>query len=217
MKYELVIFDLDGTVLYTLQDLANSVNYAVDSMGYPKHSLEAVRCFVGNGVANLIWRALPKDVPESEYKETLRRFKQHYRENINVTTKPYPGITEMLGKLREKGIRVGINSNKFDAALRSLCEIHFPALCDYVMGECETTPKKPDPTAAKRMMEMAGVAPEKTIYIGDSDVDLRTARNAGTDEAWVGWGFRKKAELGELQPARCFDTVEELCAFLLED
>ena len=217
MKYELVIFDLDGTVLYTLQDLANSVNYALDSMGYPMHSIEDVRRFIGNGVANLIHRAVPENTPEDKIAETLRRFKQHYRENINVTTKPYPGIEDMLRKLRSKGIRIGINSNKFDTALRSLCEIHFPSLSDYVMGECELTPKKPDPTAACRMMALAGVAPEKTIYIGDSDVDIRTARNAGADEAWVGWGFRKKAELGDLQPAHCFDTVDELSAFLLED
>ena len=217
MKYDLAIFDLDGTVLDTLEDLSSAVNFALEKHGFPPRTLDEARRFVGNGVANLIARALPEGTPEAERVRVLSDFKARYREHINDRTRPYPGIPELLGDLRRAGVRVGINSNKFDAALQNLCRIHFPGLYDIAAGESETTPKKPDPTAAKRMMEAFGASPARTIYIGDSAVDLHTARNAGCDAAWVSWGFRRREEMDDLAGAHCFESVEALQAFLLEE
>ena len=215
MKYALVIFDLDGTVLDTLEDLANAVNHAMTVHGFPTHSIESVRIMVGNGVANLIKRAVPAGTPEEEIAQTLADFKAYYRDHVNVCTRPYPGILDMLAKLRAAGVRVGINSNKYDAALQSLCRIHFEGLYDYAAGECETTPKKPDPAAAKRIMAQYGIAEKDTIYIGDSNVDLETAANAGIDSAWVSWGFRRAEDMAGLDIPRSFHSAEELTAFLL--
>ena len=215
MKYDLVIFDLDGTILDTLNDLANAVNYALKIHGYPTRSVEEVRIFVGNGVANLIARALPEAVDEAEHAAVLADFKARYRDHMNDLTRPYPGIPELLAALKRAGVKVGVNSNKFDAALQNLCRLHFDGLYDLAAGECDTTPKKPDPTAARRIMSELGVPPERAIYIGDSAVDLQTAKNAGTASAWVSWGFRRREEMQGCEAVNTFDSVEELQAFLL--
>ena len=216
MKYDLAIFDLDGTILDTLNDLANAVNHALEAHGHPVRTLEEIRRFVGNGVANLISRSVPEGTDASDCAAVLAGFKAYYREHVNDATHPYPGIPELLGALRSAGVKVGVNSNKFDAALQNLCRIHFDGLYDLAAGECETTPKKPDPTAAKRMMAALGVKPERTVYIGDSAVDLETAKNAGTDSAWVSWGFRRREEMQGCEAVNTFDSVSELQSFLLE-
>ena len=216
MKYRLAIFDLDGTVLNTLDDLAAAANAALEMHGFPRHSVEDVRRFVGNGVAKLIRRAVPEGTSDEECARVLADFKAYYRDHVNVHTRPYDGIPELLAALKRAGVRVGINSQKFDAALQSLCRIHFDGLYDCAVGESEITPRKPDPTAARRIMEGLGVAPEETIYIGDSGVDLETARNAGTDGAWVSWGFRRHEEMQAYEIRRAFDSVDALQAFLLE-
>ena len=215
MKYDLAIFDLDGTILNTLEDLANAVNFALERHGYPARTLDEVRVFVGNGVAKLISRALPAGTDETECAAVLADFKARYREHVNDLTRPYPGIPELLRALREAGIKVGVNSNKFDAALQNLCRIHFDGLYDLAAGESETTPKKPDPAAARRIMAELGISPERTIYIGDSAVDLQTAKNARTDSAWVSWGFRRREEMRGCEAVNTFDRVEELREFLL--
>lgn len=215
MKYKLVIFDLDGTVLDTIGDLANAVNAALEMHSFPTHTVEQVRKMVGNGVANLISRATPEGTSNEKCAEVLADFKAYYREHVNDITKPYDGILALLKALKDAGVKVGINSNKFDAALQNLCRIHFDGLYDYAVGESEVTPKKPDPTAARRIMEAMGAAPEETIYIGDSNVDLNTAANAGIDSAWVSWGFRRLDEMEGCTITNAFDTAEELQAFLL--
>lgn len=215
MKYKVVIFDLDGTVLNTIADLAGAVNYALAQFSLPTHSVEDVRRMVGNGVANLIRRATPKEVTDEQCAEILSVFKARYREHINDLTRPYEGICEMLKALKDAGVYVGINSNKYDAALQSLCRIHFEGLYDYAVGESEVTPKKPDPTAAQRIMAAAGASCEETIYIGDSSVDLDTAKNAGVDSAWVSWGFRREDEMAGCEIKRAFHTAKDLQTFLL--
>lgn len=215
MKYTLVIFDLDGTVLDTIEDLANAVNYAMEKHGYPCHSVEKVRTMVGNGVANLIQRALPAGTDGEIQAAVLADFKAHYRDHMNDCTRPYDGICDLLKSLKDAGIKVGINSNKFDAALQNLCRLHFEGLYDYAVGESEVTPKKPDPTAAWRIMEAVGADRAGTIYIGDSNVDLNTARNAGVDGAWVSWGLRRRDEMEGCEIPMTFDKVEDLKAFLL--
>lgn len=215
MRYKLAIFDLDGTVLDTLQDLSNAVNFALDKHGYPCHSTEKVRTMIGNGVANLIQRALPADVSDETRSTVLADFKAYYAEHMNDCTRPYDGICALMQALRANGVKVGINSNKFDAALQNLCRIHFEGLYDMAVGESEVTPKKPDPTAAQRIMERMGAKADETIYIGDSNVDLNTARNAKVDGAWVSWGLRKAEEMAGCEIPLSFDSVEALQAYLL--
>jgi len=215
MKYKLVIFDLDGTVLDTIGDLANAVNAALKMHSLPTHSVEQVRIMVGNGVANLIMRATPEGTSDEKRAEILADFKAYYRDHVNDVTKPYAGIPTLLKALKDAGVKVGINSNKYDAALQNLCHIHFEGLYEFAVGESEISPRKPDPTAAKRIMDAMGVNPEETIYIGDSNVDLNTAANAGIDSAWVSWGFRKRNEMEGCEITNAFDTAEELQAFLL--
>ena len=215
MKYKLVIFDLDGTVLDTLGDLANAVNAALEMHAFPTHTIEKVRTMIGNGVANLIMRATPEGTSEEKRAQVLVDFKAYYREHVNDVTRPYDGILTLMKALKDAGVKVGINSNKYDAALQNLCRIHFDGLYDYAVGESEVTPRKPDPIAAKRIMEAMGVAPEETIYIGDSNVDLNTAANAGIASAWVSWGFRKRSEMEGCEITNAFNTAGELQAFLL--
>jgi len=215
MKYKAVIFDLDGTVLDTIGDLAAAVNFALEQYNLPTHSVEDVRRMVGNGVANLIRRATPKEITDEQCKDILAVFKARYREHINDLTVPYEGVIDMLRALKNAGVYVGINSNKYDAALQSLCRIHFDGLYDYAVGESEVTPKKPDPTAARRIMTAANASPAETIYIGDSSVDLDTAKNAGVDSAWVSWGFRRENEMEGCEIARAFHTAADLQAYLL--
>lgn len=215
MRYKLVIFDLDGTILDTLEDLAAATNAALEMHGFPRHSVEDVRRFVGNGVANLIRRAVPAGTGEAECARVLADFKAYYRDHINVHTRPYAGVPALLKALRDAGVKVGVNSNKFDAALQSLCHIHYEGLYDYAVGESECTPKKPDPTAALRIMDALNVAPADTIYIGDSNVDLQTAANAGVDGAWVSWGFRRRDEMQDCEIHAAFDAPEALKDYLL--
>lgn len=215
MNYKLVIFDLDGTVLDTLQDLANAVNFALNKHDYPCHSTEEIRTMIGNGVANLIARALPANTDGETHAAVLADFKAHYAEHMNDCTRPYDGICDLMQALKNAGIKVGINSNKFDTALQNLCHIHFEGLYDMAVGESEATPKKPDPTAAQRIMQCMGVSNAETIYIGDSSVDLNTACNASVNGAWVSWGLRKAEEMTECTIPLRFDSVDALKAYLL--
>lgn len=215
MKYKAVIFDLDGTVLDTIRDLASAANYALAQHGYPTHSVDGIRRRVGNGVANLIRRAAPEGTSEEELAQILSEFKAYYRDHIDDTTKPYEGIPELMRDLRAAGIYVGINSNKFDAALQALCRIHFPNLYDYAVGESEQTPRKPDPTAAERIIAAANAGKGDAIYIGDSSVDIETAKNAGVDAGWVSWGFRTRDEMAHIDIPHTFDRVDDLRTFLL--
>ena len=170
---------------------------------------------MGNGVANLIRRAAPEGTSEEELAQILSEFKAYYRDHIDDTTKPYEGIPELMRDLRAAGIYVGINSNKFDAALQALCRIHFPNLYDYAVGESEQTPRKPDPTAAERIIAAANAGKGDAIYIGDSSVDIETAKNAGVDAGWVSWGFRTRDEMAHIDIPHTFDRVDDLRAFLL--
>ena len=215
MKYDLVIFDLDGTILDTLGDLAAAVNYALAANGYPTHDTKTIRRFIGNGVANLMQRALPDGTPKEVHARLLAEFKAYYRDHMDDHTMPYDGITDLMRALHDNGIRIGINSNKFDAALQNLCRIHFDGLYDVAMGESETTPRKPDPTAALRIMGRYNVSKKRCIYIGDSAVDMTTAQNAGIDAAWVAWGFRTRDEMGDTLLPHAFDSVARLKDFLL--
>ncbi|MCI5570577.1 MAG: HAD-IIIA family hydrolase [Prevotella sp.] len=205
MKYSCYIFDLDGTLLYTLEDLANSVNYAMEQNHYPIHTLEEVRNMVGNGVKVLIERAVPSGTSEDDTLRTLSIFQKHYLIHNEDTTKPYDGIIDMLKALKNAGKKVAVVSNKFDKATKALCEKYFPGLIDIAVGENEAAGirKKPYPDMVVEVMRKLNVSQEESVYIGDSEVDIDTAHNSSLPCITVLWGFREKEFLTE-KGATCF-------------
>ncbi len=191
-QYSTYIFDLDGTLLNTLGDLCASCNYALKTMGFPERTLDEVRRFVGNGVAKLMERAVPAGTSAELTAETLSVFRQHYLEHGLDTTCPYDGIQEMLAELKRRGKRIAVVSNKFSDATRQLCAHFFPDTVEVAIGETSTIRKKPAPDTVIEAMRQLGVTAEDAVYIGDSDVDVMTARNSGMPCISVLWGFRDK-------------------------
>ena len=182
-----IIFDLDGTLLDTLGDLCDSVNYALRFHGHPVRTLEEVRRFVGNGIGNLIRRAAPEG---ADTDAVLQTFREYYHAHSQVKTCPYEGIVAALNGIREK-YPVAIVSNKVDSAVKPLCEMFFPGV--YALGETSQCPRKPAPDMVYRAMADIGV--EKCLYIGDSEVDVTTAANANVECLCVTWGFRDREDL----------------------
>lgn len=193
--YEAVVFDLDGTLLNTLDDLCDSVNYALRHKGYPERNIEEVRCFVGNGVEKLMMRAVPQNIDSEDAKEALEIFKAYYKDNSKNKTRPYEGIMELLNELHNKGFKLAIVSNKFNEAVKELNKEFFGGYIECAYGECETIRKKPNPDAVIKALEDLNVTKEQAVYVGDSDVDIMTAANAGLDCISVSWGFRTRQEL----------------------
>ena len=193
--YRTIIFDLDGTLLNTLDDLRDSTNYALSQYGYPERSLDEIRSFVGNGIRKLIERALPKDVTQEEYDKVFEAFKGHYRVHCNDKTGPYPGIMELLTVLKEKGIACAIASNKAHPAVMTLKEIYFEGYIQEASGIVDGKPAKPDTYMVDNLMKALNCKKEETLYVGDSQVDIDTAANAGLDMVAVSWGFRTEEEL----------------------
>lgn len=215
MKFDAVIFDLDGTLMDTLGDIRNAANSAMDAFNLPHHSIDAIRMYIGNGVGALIRRALPADASDADRAKALAAFQKYYNSHLNVETRPYPGVIEMLKKLNAAGLRVCVNSNKYDGAVQELCKAHIDGLYFKAAGESEAFPRKPDPAAALGLAAACGARPERTLYVGDSNVDVRTAANAGMTAAWVSWGFRTRQDMGDELPENCFDTAEALTGFIL--
>lgn len=192
MEHKAFIFDLDGTLLNTLEDLKNSVNFAMRSMGYPEHTLEQVRMFIGNGIAMLIKRAVPQGTDEFDEKKTLGIFTEHYNAHLNDCTAPYPGVTESLTALKNRGVKIGVVTNKNDDSAKMLIVRYFGNLVDVTLGHLDGMPSKPNPEALLRVMSDLGVNAEETLYFGDSDVDVLTAKNAGVKCVGASWGFRSE-------------------------
>ena len=188
-----VIFDLDGTLLNTLEDLKDAANFALSEFGYPKRSLEEIRCFVGNGVRKLIERAVPKYCENID--EFLCVFKKNYSENMCNNTVPYNGILKILKDLQDNGVKIGVVSNKFDSAVKELCKKYFGNLVDIAVGQSDDVPKKPAPEGVFKVMKELGAEKISTVYIGDSEVDVQTAKNSGLPCIGVTWGFRNKNDL----------------------
>lgn len=207
-----VIFDLDGTLLNTLQDLAGSTNAALTAYGYQPRTLDEVRSFVGNGVKLLIQRALGVERPEDcpQFDEVFEAFRAHYAVHSNDCTCAYPGVPELLTKLKEAGAPMAIVSNKLDAAVKQLNEIYFKDYISVAIGENEAAgvKKKPAPDTVYAALRELGVSPENAIYVGDSEVDIATAKNAGIPCMSVTWGFRDRAWLTAHGAERLFDTPE---------
>lgn len=215
--YKAAIFDLDGTLLDTLDDLADAVNAALLHFDYPLRTREEVRRFVGNGVRLLILRALPVGVEEARINEVLAYFKEYYAAHSQEKTAPYRGARELLAVLKAAGVRVCIVSNKFDAAVQELCPFYFGDAVLYAAGERAGIPKKPAPDSVYAAMDAVGVTAEEAVYIGDSEVDVETARNAGVDAISVLWGFRDRDCLAAHGAALFAESMEELSRILLAD
>lgn len=190
MKYQTVIFDMDGTILETLEDMRDSVNVTMDQVGCPHRSLEEVRRFVGNGAAKLIERCMPQGAQDPRFETAFRLYKQYYDTHAQIKTGPYQGIPELLRTLKDRGVQIAVVSNKPDEAVKTLAEYYFPGLFPVAIGQRPGIETKPAPDSVFEAMHLLGARPETSVYVGDSDVDIDTARNAGLDCLSVTWGFR---------------------------
>ena len=194
-KFDTVIFDLDGTLLNTLDDLADSVNYIMLQYGFPQRSVAEVRSFVGNGVAKLIERCIPDGKANPQFEECLAGYRRHYSSNMLNKTRPYEGIMELLKELSQNKFKLAIVSNKYDSAVKALNKIYFEKYIQVAIGESEAIAGKPAPDTVFKALDELGAAAERTIYVGDSEVDVLTARNSGLVCAGVTWGFRDREAL----------------------
>ena len=190
--FKTYIFDLDGTLLSTLNDLASSTNYALRWAGMPERTIEEVRMFVGNGVKLLMERAIPEGVNNPNFEETYAKFREHYMEHNLDTTRPYDGVPELLHELKRRGKHLAIVSNKFYAATQDLAKHFFPDTIEVAIVERENIRKKPAPDTVLEALRQLNVSKEDAVYIGDSDVDIMTAKNCGLPCISVLWGFRDK-------------------------
>ena len=208
--YKTYIFDLDGTLLDTLNDLHASCNYALRTHGMPERSLEEVKQFVGNGVKKLMERAIPNGLENPLFEETLQTFRQHYLLHNLDTTLPYPGIMEMLQQLKAQGKRIAVVSNKFYAATQDLCKHFFGDTIQVAIGEREDIKKKPAPDTVLEALRQLQVTRQDAVYVGDSEVDVETARNSGIPCISVLWGFRSKSFLLSHGATTFIETPSEL-------
>jgi len=187
-----VIFDLDGTLLYTLEDLKDSVNFALSKFNYPPKNLEEIRNFVGNGVKVLMELSIPQGKNNENFNECLAIFKTHYAQNMYNKTKPYDGIIEMLENLQNLGFKTAVVSNKFDLATKELCKKYFAEKIEIAIGESENIRKKPAPDSIFKVMEILNSNKNSTYFVGDSEVDIQTAQNANIKCISVTWGYKDK-------------------------
>ena len=212
MNKQAIIWDLDGTLLDTLQDLTDSVNAALQAHGCPPRTLEEVRSFAGNGVRNLMLRAMPEGREDLDFETLFRDFRAHYAAHYNDATAPYPGVMPLLLTLHAKGIAMAVVSNKLDSAVKKLCLTHFGDMIPVAIGDREGVPRKPAPGSVLEAMELLGAA--DAIYIGDSEVDIATAKNAGLPCICVSWGFRPAEALRAAGAEDIAPNAEALMALL---
>ncbi|MBR5047284.1 MAG: HAD-IA family hydrolase [Eubacterium sp.] len=216
-KKTTVVFDMDGTLLDTLDDLAGSANYAMQEMGFPLRSREEVQSFVGNGILVLIRKCVPEGTDEESIEKALTIFKKHYSLHCNDLTRTYEGIDELIESLQEKNIKMAIVSNKADFAVKELSEIYFKGKIPVAIGENESggIRKKPAPDTVFKAMELLGSSPEESVYVGDSEVDVKTAANSGLDVILCAWGFREEAFLRSLGSYHIIHKPMELTDLIL--
>ena len=212
MGFGAYIFDLDGTLLDTLPDLVFLTNKVLAERGLPQHTRDEVNSYVGNGARMLVKRAMPADASDRAVDDALARWKELYPEYGHKFTKPYEGMPEALETLKARGAKLGVLSNKFDAATQAVIAEHFPGVFDLVRGEGPETPRKPDPTGLLKMMADLGVAPERCAYVGDSGSDMTVAVNAGAVPVGVTWGYRSADELRKCGARYLVDSPAELAA-----
>lgn len=217
MRYKLAVFDMDGTILNTLEDLADSTNYALRVNGLPERTIDEVRRFVGNGIRLLIERAVPNGSEAELTDKVFETFKDYYKTHCAVKTKPYDGIKDVLSALRKAGCLTAVVSNKADFAVQDLCHDYFEELFDIAVGEREGIKKKPAPDSVFEVLSKLNINKEDAVYIGDSDVDFATSVNAGMDVIMVGWGFRDEEFLREKGAERIIKQPSEILDIILSD
>jgi len=210
MNYKAIVWDLDGTLLDTLDDLANSVNYALSACGHPLHTREEIRTYIGNGAVKLIERSIPAGAGEEERDRVLAAFREHYGIHCNDETKPYPGMMELLSDLNGAGIPMGIVSNKPDSAVADLAQVYFQGKIRVSAGARPGYEVKPAPDLVWEVLRQMGVSPAEAVYIGDSEVDVITAKNAGMAGIAVTWGFRDEEGLRRAGAQAIAHTAQEL-------
>lgn len=210
MKYGAVLLDMDGTVLDTLEDLTDAVNAAMREFGLPVVEARQVRAGLGNGAARLIRYCVPEDCGEALYEQVLAWYKPYYDAHCRIKTRPYPGILPMMERLKARGVKLAVISNKPDPAVKELAAAFFPGLLDLAVGESETVRRKPDPDAVLAAAAQLGVGRESCVYVGDSEVDVMTAKNAAMDCIAVGWGFRDVDWLENHGAEKIARSAEEL-------
>ncbi|MBQ6321640.1 MAG: HAD-IA family hydrolase [Lachnospiraceae bacterium] len=212
-----VIFDLDGTLLNTLEDIADSVNAVLETFHLPPRTYEQVRKSVGNGVKRLLNESIPGGETHPQFQEILEYYVPYYEAHCKIKTAPYQGILEMMAALKDAGMKMAIVSNKGDGAVKELSREFFMGLVDSSVGERENIRRKPSPDSVLEAMRELGVSKEESLYVGDSEVDFDTARNAGIPVALVTWGFREREDLKAMSPAYLIDEPSQLCDALLAD
>lgn len=207
------VFDMDGTILNTLDDLMDSTNFALKNNGLRERSLEEIRFFVGNGIQKLIERAVPQGTSTEVFEKVFADFKSHYKIHCADKTSYYDGIPSVIQTLRKMGVKTAVVSNKADFAVQELVEVYFKGLFDVALGEKTGVSKKPSPDMVNAALSVLGVEKEAAFYIGDSDVDFETAKNSSLDFIGVSWGFRGRKFLENLGAKNIIDSPEELLNF----
>ncbi len=212
--YDAFIFDLDGTLLDTLPDLVVITNAALREQGYPERTEAEILSFVGNGVKALMYQAVPEGTSAEDAERAMKRWKDLFPVYDNNLTKPFEGIVETLGALRDRGCKLAVLSNKFDLGVQQVMNKYLPGWFEVMHGECEEIPRKPDPTGLLRTIGELGTTPERAVYIGDSPGDVRVARNAGTYAVAVSWGYHAPKDFEEegAEPDLMIDDPRALVA-----
>lgn len=211
-KYDTIIFDLDGTLLNTLEDLKDSVNFALKKNGFPLRTIDEVRSFVGNGIKVLMELSVPKNLDNCTLEKCLVDFRHHYEKNMKNKTKPYEGIIDLLEQLTN--YKLAIVSNKIDDAVKDLNQIYFEKYIKTAIGESKAISKKPAPDAVFKALEELNSSPKRAVYVGDSEVDVQTAKNSGLSCIGVTWGFRNRDILESHGADYIIDTPRELLKIL---
>lgn len=212
MKYKLAIFDMDGTILSTLDDLANGVDYALSENGLPARSKQETRAALGRGVRFLIEQSVPAGLSDAEISKVEEDFLKYYKVHSMDNTRPYDGIVELIKEVRASGVKTAVVSNKIDSAVKELCANFFEGAFDVAYGERVGIPRKPDPKPINAIIDEFGLSKNEVVYIGDSEVDLLTANNAKIDHIIVTWGFRDRAFLEQNGAKNLVESMEELKA-----
>ena len=210
MKYNSVVFDLDGTLLDTLGDLRDSVNFTLKKNNLPERTTEEIRSFVGNGIRLLIELSVPENTPVEITDKCFQEFREYYKDHSAILTKPYDDIIDLMKTLKSKGIKIAVVSNKADFAVKTLMEDYFSGLYDCAYGERAGVPRKPEPDGVLDAIREMGSEIENTVYIGDSEVDVITSKNAKLPCIAVTWGFRDKKVLESLNPEYIVDSPSDI-------
>lgn len=213
MNCKTIIFDLDGTLLDTVQDLANAVNHSMTLNGFNARTLAEIRSFIGNGIRKLVERSMPQG-DTSMLDKCVQDFYEYYTQNMTVCTKPYEGVVDMLGEIKEQGIKICVLSNKEHNAACEIVKKYFGNIFDVVFGERKGVPIKPDPSSTIELLSIMQAQPDEVLYIGDSDVDMKTAKAANVFAVGVTWGFKSREVLMENGADILIDCPKELLKLL---